>query len=158
MQLKSSLKQYKIDCHVLNCQEKSINRKPQSKMGNFHYRSAKGDSAEILFDWDLEKFQSNGAQVYVWRDSNKTWIVAKFFNVRSGIFKERQTLLSPNESNSLREKPDWLIVELSDQTESSARFRLSVGSAIQPLRRIFEIKIHILFYIELTVLNIFGIK
>ena len=93
-------------------------------MGNFHYRSAKGDSAEILFDWDLEKFQSNGAQVYVWRDSNMTWIVAKFFNFHSGIFKERQNLLSPNESNSLREKPDWLIVELSDQTESSTRFRL----------------------------------
>ena len=41
--------------------------------------SAKGDFARNLFGWDMEKFQSNGGQVYVWRNSNITWTVAKFF-------------------------------------------------------------------------------
>ena len=55
--------------------KKSIKRKPQTETGAseiFTFVLLKGDSAEILFDRNLEKFQSNEAQVYVWGDSNMT--------------------------------------------------------------------------------------
>ena len=48
--------------------KKSIKRKPQTETGAseiFTIVPLRGDSAEILFDRNLEKFQSNEAQVYV---------------------------------------------------------------------------------------------
>ena len=55
--------------------KKSIKRKPQTETGAseiFTFVLVGGDSAKILFDRDLEKFQSNETQVYVWGDSNMT--------------------------------------------------------------------------------------
>ena len=55
--------------------KKSIKGKPQTEKGAseiFTFVLLKGDSAEILFDRNLEKFQSNETQVYVWGDSNMT--------------------------------------------------------------------------------------
>ena len=55
--------------------KKSIKRKPQTETGAseiFTIVLVGGDTAKILFDRDLEKFQSNETQVYVWGDSNMT--------------------------------------------------------------------------------------
>ena len=53
--------------------KKSIKRKPQTgKRASeiFTIVLLRGDSAEILFDRNLEKFQSNEAQIHVWGNSN----------------------------------------------------------------------------------------
>ena len=55
--------------------KKSIKRKPQTGKGAseiFTIVLLRGDSAEILFDRNLEKFQSNEAQIHVWGNSNMT--------------------------------------------------------------------------------------
>ena len=47
----------------------SIKRKPQTEKGAseiFTFVLLGGDSVEILLDRDLEKFQSNEAQIHVW--------------------------------------------------------------------------------------------
>ena len=52
-----------------------IKRKPQMGKGAseiFTIVLLRGDSAEILFDRNLEKFQSNEAQIHVWGNSNMT--------------------------------------------------------------------------------------
>ena len=62
--IKCSLKQFSPQTAI----KKSIKRKPQTKTGAseiFTIVLLRGDSAKILFDWNLEKFQSNEAQVYV---------------------------------------------------------------------------------------------
>ena len=51
-----------------NSYKKEYKRKPQTETGAseiFTIILLRGDSAEILFDRNLEKFQSNDAQVYV---------------------------------------------------------------------------------------------
>ena len=63
-----------INCKQLS-EKKSIKGKPQTETGAseiFAFVLLRGDSAKILFDRNLEKFQSNEAQVYVWGDSNMT--------------------------------------------------------------------------------------
>ena len=53
--------------------KKSIKRKPQTEKGAseiFTIVLLRGDSAEILLDRNLEKFQSNEARIHVWGNSN----------------------------------------------------------------------------------------